>query len=90
MNRSQYMDTINVYTSQQSEGDSVRENISYALNIILLLITAYSEMSGASSCNHNGIVDGLIKICKGAKKKEEKKDMGLEHNDKEDSGEECV
>ena len=69
MNGTQYLDTINVYTSPQTEQDGIRENISYALNVLLLLITIYSEMSGVSSCNHNGIVDGFIKVCKENKKK---------------------
>ena len=75
MNTSNFMDTYNVYNC--SETDSIRENISYGLNIILLLITAYSEMSGAcSSCNHNGIVDGLIKAC-GCREKKKKKRSGF-------------
>ena len=80
MNSSNFMDTYNVYNC--SETDSIRENISYGLNILLLLITAYSEMSGASSCNHNGIVDGLIKAC-GLRKKKEKKDVSLKYKDDE-------
>ncbi len=81
MNGTQYLDTINVYTSHETEQDGIRENISYALNVLLLLITIYSEMSGVSSCNHNGIVDGFIKVCKENKKKVKKKHLDLEHNE---------
>jgi len=39
----------------------IYDYFSYGLNILLLIATIYSEVSGLSKCKHNGLIDGLVK-----------------------------
>ncbi len=72
-NASFLYDTINNY-EMDCEADDFKTNVSYVANFILIMITMYSEMSGASSCEHNGFIDAIIKSCRKRKEKIRKKE----------------
>lgn len=67
-NASFLYDTITNNNYSECE-DDFKANLSYVANFVLVVITMYSEMSGASSCEHNGFIDAIIKICRKRKAK---------------------
>ena len=68
-NASFLYDTITNNNYNDCEED-FKSNLSYVANFVLVIITMYSEMSGASSCEHNGFIDAIIKMCRKRKEKE--------------------
>lgn len=54
--------------------NNIMNYVSYGLNILLIIATVYSEISGLSKCKSNGIIDGVVKSVNEHIEKQKSKD----------------